>query len=183
MRNCCLRHLNCPRTRSRILMLQRKVSERAQSGRSYPSNCLQIDADVKGNQYSPFSDPLPPQAELSLRAGTQAINWQFNDTSKIEMFCSILNNEATTLQTELIQIHSVVDGDKLDELFGVYISSLLITNNRCGNADISKQLWKLNAIGNPLLRKFNFCPTDIMYHIRKVCMKPRANYIKTACKL
>ena len=62
-----------------------------------------------------------------------------------------------TVQRFQFRINNVLNGTWLDYENSFPYLGHLITNNQCDNADIFKQLRKLNAIANQLIRLFHFC--------------------------
>ena len=77
-----------------------------------------------------------------------------------------------TMQRFQFRANSVLSGTQLEYVDSFPYLGHLITNNRCDNADISKQLRKLNAVGNQLIRKFNFCTMDVTVQLFKTYCYP-----------
>jgi hypothetical protein len=68
--------------------------------------------------------------------------------------------------------NSVLNGTLLEYVDTFPYLGQLITKNHSDNAAISKQTRKLNAVGNQLVRKFNFCTTDVKVQLFKTYCYP-----------
>jgi hypothetical protein len=70
------------------------------------------------------------------------------------------------------RVESVLGGSQLEYVDTFPYLGQLITNGLSDNAAISKQIRKLNAVGNQLVRKFNFCTTDVKVQLFKTYCYP-----------
>jgi hypothetical protein len=109
---------------------------------------------------APHADALQMMLNVC-EAEAATLDIEYNTSKTVCMLIKPRN-----MQRLPFRVESVLGGSQLEYVDTFPYLGQLITNDLSDNAAISKQIRKLNAVGNQLVRKFNFCTTDVKVQLR-----------------